>query len=128
MPPQQKYFLHEVSDIVSTSVIRQYSDGEQELDAMFGRKGVFANPKPVNLIKRLIGQTCPSTKAVVVDFLAGSGTTAHAVMRGNREEEKERDFIMCEMAHYFDKPYHLKITSLKLQNGALSTFLNSHQK
>ena len=37
--PQQKYFLHEVETVVATSVIRQYSDGEPQLESEFGKKG-----------------------------------------------------------------------------------------
>jgi len=52
--PQLKYFLHEVESIVSTSVIRQYADGEPKLEAIVGRKGLIDNPKPPGLIEKFV--------------------------------------------------------------------------
>ena len=37
-----------------------------------------------------------------MDFFAGSGTTAHAIMLPNNGKDVERKFILVEMAHYFD--------------------------
>jgi adenine-specific DNA-methyltransferase len=42
------------------------------------------------------------TDSFVLDFFAGSGTTAHAVMKLNREDGGRRKFILVEMADYFD--------------------------
>jgi len=39
---------------------------------------------------------------IVLDFFAGSGTTAHAVMKLNQEDGGKRKFILVEMADYFD--------------------------
>ena len=39
---------------------------------------------------------------IALDFFAGSGTTAHAVMNLNREDEGKRKYILVEMADYFD--------------------------
>jgi len=39
---------------------------------------------------------------IVLDFFAGSGTTAHAVMKLNQEDDGKRKFILIEMADYFD--------------------------
>jgi adenine-specific DNA-methyltransferase len=41
-------------------------------------------------------------KAWILDFFAGSGTTAHALMELNREDKGKRKFILVEMADYFD--------------------------
>ena len=38
----------------------------------------------------------------MLDFFAGSGTTAHAVMKLNKEDGGKRKFILIEMAEYFD--------------------------
>jgi len=101
--PQQKYFLHEVETIVSTSVIRQYADGEPKLEALFGQKGLIENPKPPGLVERFVRQTTRgSTSDVVLDFFAGSGTTGHAVINLNREDGGQRKFILVEMGDYFD--------------------------
>jgi len=99
--PQLKYFLHEVETIVSTSVVRQYADGEPKLEALFGRKGLIDNPKPPGLVERFVRQTTKG-KDIVLDFFAGSGTTAQAVMDANRRDGSTRPFLLVEMGDYFD--------------------------
>jgi adenine-specific DNA-methyltransferase len=99
--PQQKYFLHEVETIVATSVVRQYADGEPQLEAAFGRKGLIENPKPPALIAKLIRQTTRS-EDTVLDFFAGSGTTGVSVISQNREDESTRKYLLAEMGEYFD--------------------------
>jgi len=54
----------------------------------------FSYPKPVDLIKFLINLH-PSKDTVVLDFFAGSGTTGHAVLDLNREDNGTRKFILC---------------------------------
>lgn len=99
--PQLKYFLHEVESVVATSVIRQYADGEPRLEALFNQKGLIQNPKPPGLIERLIRQTT-NQQSLVVDFFAGSGTTAEAVIAVNRGDRGLRKYILVEQAGYFD--------------------------
>jgi adenine-specific DNA-methyltransferase len=99
--PQLKYFLHEVETIVSTSVVRQYADGEPRLEALFGSKGLIDNPKPPGLIEKFIRQTT-SKNDVVCDFFGGSGTTGHAVIEVNRFDKSMRGFVLVEMGDYFD--------------------------
>lgn len=53
----------------------------------------FTYPKPVNLIQYLISITSDD-EATVLDFFAGSGTTAHAVAKLNAEDGGSRKFIM----------------------------------
>lgn len=56
----------------------------------------FTNPKPVNLIKRMLEQTT-STNDIILDFFAGSGTTAHAVMELNQEDGGNRNYIVVQL-------------------------------
>jgi adenine-specific DNA-methyltransferase len=94
--PQIKRYLHETDTIVGKSVVIDYSDGEKDLTAVFGKTRTFASPKPVSLIDRIIQQTAES-KQWVFDFFGGSGTTAHAVLAG----EEERKFLLSEMGDHF---------------------------
>ena len=57
----------------------------------------FDYPKPVSLIKELIkGATFFSKHdPIILDFFAGSGTTAQAVLELNHEDKKHRTFILC---------------------------------
>ena len=54
---------------------------------------VFDFPKPPELIKFLL--SLRQTKAIVLDFFAGSGTTLHAVMQLNKEDGGHRTCILC---------------------------------
>ncbi|MFG6476924.1 site-specific DNA-methyltransferase [Microbacterium sp. P06] len=56
----------------------------------------FDYPKPVNLIKLLIASATDSD-SLVLDFFAGSGTTAQAVMQLNSEDGGSRRFIQVQL-------------------------------
>ncbi|MFC4711767.1 site-specific DNA-methyltransferase [Planococcus dechangensis] len=72
------------------------STGTQEIKGMFDGKKVFDTTKPLELIKYLIKQaTFNKEEATILDFFAGSGTTAQAVLELNRDEEREYNFILC---------------------------------
>ena len=75
--------------------------GANALEALFGSREVFRNPKPAELLVNLLGSVVPKG-ANVLDFFAGSGTTAHAVVDLNRRDGARRKFILVEMADYFD--------------------------
>lgn len=66
-----------------------------ELKALFDGICPFDNPKPTTLISRLIELGCISKNATVLDFFAGSGTTGHAVLKLNKEDNGNRKFILC---------------------------------
>jgi len=68
-----------------------------EIKSLFGSK-VFDTAKPVLLIKRMI-QLCTeeNTNDLVLDFFAGSCTTAHAVLEQNRSDNGNRHFLMVQI-------------------------------
>lgn len=65
-----------------------------ELKVIFKEK-IFETPKPLSLIKDLI-DCCSSSDATVLDFFAGTGTTAHAVQSLNEEKPAFRKCILVE--------------------------------
>lgn len=67
-------------------------EGTGEVQEVFGFKA-FPNPKPVALVRELIRQST-SPGDLVLDFFAGSATTAQAVMELNAEDGGDRRFIM----------------------------------
>ncbi len=73
----------------------------REFRDMFGRVGLISYPKPSKLVERL-AQITTNNNDVILDFFAGSGTTAHAVMKLNKNDKGNRKFILVEMAEYFD--------------------------
>ncbi|NPV38093.1 MAG: site-specific DNA-methyltransferase [Brevinematales bacterium] len=75
--------------------------GSNELKALFGVKDIFLNPKPSDLIYH-ISLLSTDTGNIILDYFAGSGTTAHAVINLNREDGGKRKYILVEMGDYFD--------------------------
>ena len=59
-------------------------------------KGVFSNPKPVGLIKKIL-HIATEKDSLVLDFFAGSATTAHAVMELNAEDGGVRTHIQVQL-------------------------------
>ncbi len=64
--------------------------------------GLFSNPKPVGLIKYLLN-ICLLDNDFVLDFFAGSGTTAHATMQLNSEDADNRKFICVQLPEPTDE-------------------------
>ena len=58
----------------------------------------FDNPKPVSLVKRMLNSIQGIENGVVLDFFAGSGTTAHAVLELNAETGSTHSFITVQLA------------------------------
>lgn len=71
------------------------------LREIFGTADLFATPKPVELIRRII-ELIPNPDAIILDSFAGSGTTAHAVLDANRRDGGNRKFILVEGEDYAD--------------------------
>jgi len=59
-------------------------------------------PKPASLMKTIIEQASNGND-IVLDFFAGSGTTAHAVMDLNKEDGDNRKFILIQLPEYTDE-------------------------
>ncbi len=76
------------------------SQATKELLQLFGKQ-VFDHPKSVQLVKGLTEQTIESNDTIL-DFFAGSGTTAHAVLNLNIEDKGHRKYILIEIGNYFD--------------------------
>ncbi len=68
-----------------------------ELKEIFGEK-IFETPKPIGLIRDLI-DCCTLPDATVLDFFAGTGTTAEAAWELNRREGTKRKVILIEQNH-----------------------------
>ncbi len=78
--------------------------GKNELKDLMG-KDIFPFPKPTALLKEIIfGATFfqKDKDAIVLDFHAGSGTTAHAVLELNKQDNGNRKFILIEQMDYVE--------------------------
>lgn len=77
------------------------AEGTKIVNELFDDVKTFDYPKPVSLLKLLIEQVT-SENDYVVDFFAGSGTTAHAVMELNAEKNSDRKFICVQIDEITD--------------------------
>lgn len=79
-------------------------DGFDELHAIFGAQSVMSFPKPSKLIAKLILSACRfDPECVVLDFFAGSATTAHGVVTLNSQDGGNRKFIMIQLDEKCDE-------------------------
>lgn len=96
--PRRKVFLSDVkevrpgfSSIIGADIYTR--NGTADVVSVFGKRA-FDFPKPVELLKQLLDQTT-AAESIILDFFAGSGTTAQAVLELNKEDGGSRSFILC---------------------------------
>lgn len=68
-------------------------NGKDELNTILERQTGFDTVKPVSLIKKIISYF--NDDITILDFFAGSGTTAHAVVQLNKDDGGNRKYILC---------------------------------
>jgi len=100
--PRKKSFWKELKSAYTgfSSVVGYTRDGTIEVHDIFGEE-VFSFPKPTSLLSTLLEQVVDED-STVFDFFAGSGPTAHAVLKLNKEDGGNRRYMLVEMADYFD--------------------------
>ena len=98
--PKLKRFLSDVRQGVSWSSIWDFAPfntvGSKEMGDIFGSTVLFESPKPVGLLTNIL-QLASSPDGLILDFFAGSATTAHAAMQLNAEDGGDRKFIMVQL-------------------------------
>ncbi len=127
--PARKEFLNEYENnkqlVTSLGLFPTNSTTEQLYNLFDGVK-IFTNPKPLNLIKFIMEQTTKKDD-IILDFFAGSGTTAQAVMELNAEDQGNRAFILVQLDEVIDKSkstskaaYDFCKNELKSENPVIS--------
>lgn len=105
--PQLKRFYFEVKDKGQTTKsiwddVGTSTDGTKEIQSLFGIK-LFSTPKPTSLLIKILELSTNGNSEIVLDFFAGSSTTADAVMQLNAEDDGHRKFIMVQLP---EQTYH----------------------
>jgi len=79
-------------------------EGTAELREIFDGDSPVPFPKPTRLVNELLSIVKPNDAGniLVLDSFAGSGTTAHAVLKANAEDGGKRKFILIETEDYAD--------------------------
>lgn len=93
-------FYGDIEILPSTNIEILNTKGTKDLENLFDEK-VFDYPKPVELLKHLL-QIGASKNDIILDFHAGSGTTAHAVLDLNKDDGGNRKFILIEQMDYIE--------------------------
>lgn len=76
--------------------------GTNLLADIFGEKEVFSFPKSVHAVKDCLRVCNAEEKTRTLDYFAGSGTTGHAVIALNREDDGGRSFVLVESGQHFE--------------------------
>lgn len=69
------------------------SSAKDEMESIFGNRRIFSTPKPMRLVKEFV-RVATTKQSIILDFYAGSGTTGHAVMDLNKDDNGKRTFIL----------------------------------
>lgn len=100
--PRIKLFLSEMDKVVPRSVwgyadVGHTQEATKELRTLMGDTG-FDTPKPSRLVRRMLEVSGnDDDDSIVLDFFAGSGTTAHAVLELNKLDGGNRKFILVQL-------------------------------
>lgn len=123
---EKKNGKYEVVNIKRTKPIssleftkNEYSNvnATKRLENLIG-KGMFDYSKPVNLIKKLVSLV-PNKNATILDFFAGSGTTADATIQLNREDNGNRKYILVQIP---EKTYEIANEKKVARKGSITAF------
>ena len=106
--PQVKTYLTEIRQGLTPTNFWSYTyaghtdQGHQELKELFGRK-VFDTPKPSLLVRRML-EHATGPEDLVLDFFAGSGTTAQAVLEANAGDGGRRRYVLVQLPEAIEDP------------------------
>jgi hypothetical protein len=90
--PRRKLYLHDY--IMQKPKGIGFSDSQADVRYLKNLEVNFDFPKPTSFIRWLL-QMVSSNNTTILDFMAGSGSTGHAVLDLNKEEKGNRKFILC---------------------------------
>ena len=93
---KKTYLTNEKLEVGRSVIKMQTRATTNYLKKLFDGAVVFNNPKPIQLIKHIIS-LMNAENPVILDFFAGSSTTADAVMQLNAEDGGKRQYIMCTL-------------------------------
>lgn len=96
-------YFDEVNRFLLRSILSTKSDGGIEVENIFEGKSFFSYPKPTSLITTFVDSIENDKTAIILDFFAGSGTTAHAVIDLNKEDGGNRKFILVQIPEKVDE-------------------------
>ena len=105
--PRKKIFLSEVDGVNSwtwwsNTEVGHNQEASKEIKDLLGSGDIFTNPKPARLLKQML-VIATQKEDIILDFFAGSATTAHAVMQLNKEDGGHRKYICVQLPELCDE-------------------------
>jgi adenine-specific DNA-methyltransferase len=106
--PRIKKFLSEsdgqvVPSFWDMSDVGSNEEAKKEVNGLMGEPDIFDTPKPIRLLRRMIEiGTKKNEAAIVLDFFAGSGTTAQAMMECNVADSNIRRCVLIQLPEPLD--------------------------
>jgi len=106
--PYKKVYFEETGGLSSpdnfwdSKTFGSNQDGSHDIEEIFGINNIFDYPKPIRLMRALI-QIGMDDDDIILDFFAGSGSTANAVLEQNREDGGNRKFILIQIPEILDE-------------------------
>lgn len=95
-PYEKVYFSNDKGKLIkSRSILYDIAEtgtATKQLTEIFGAKDLFETVKPIEMLQFLIKHV---KSDIILDFFAGSGSTAHAVLALNQQDGENRKFILC---------------------------------
>lgn len=92
-----KVYAKDFEQKLSSVINLDGRSGANELKELFPEvTKIFTNPKTIKLLENLISFVT-SSDDIIVDFFSGSGSTAHAVMKLNAEDDGRRKFVLVQL-------------------------------
>ncbi len=89
------------------------------LKKIFDGEKLFNYPKSIHTVKDAVEIfTDPYANDIVLDFFAGSGTTAHAVLELNKEDDGNRQYIIAEQLDYIETVTTKRVQKIMTQNNS----------
>ena len=116
--PRLKRYLSEAKGMATwtwwtNQEVGHNQEATQELNQLMQVGEVFDTPKPTRLIKRmLLISTTPHLNEIILDFFAGSATTAQAVLDLNHEDGGNRKFILVQLPQKTGNPNYPTIADI----------------
>ena len=108
--PRKKYYAFERADEGQCATNwwphEQFGNNQGANDyatSLFGKKNIFSNPKPIELLRGLVKIGNVKNDDIILDFFSGSSTTADASLHLNAEDGGKRKFIMVQLPEATDE-------------------------
>ncbi|HMO62983.1 MAG TPA: site-specific DNA-methyltransferase [Ferruginibacter sp.] len=108
--PRKKYYRFErleegqcATNWWSHSEFGHNQGANDDMTSLFGVKNIFDNPKPKEIVRGLIQISNVKGNDIILDFFAGSGTTAHATLELNAEDNGSRKFILVQLPEVIEE-------------------------